>query len=785
MAFLRFAVFSVLGLITLVAGLGVVGYISLQFSLPVLTGNQPAVNLAQPVQIDRDSLGVPTIQGSSRNDIAYGLGFLHAQERFFQMDLLRRNSAGELSALFGEAALEHDKNLRIHRFRTLAQQAVERLSDRQQALLSSYTDGVNQGLAKLKAWPFEYLLLRQRPRTWQIEDSFLCLFSIYLDLQDNEGKFERSRQVMKENLPEDWFRFLTPSFGSWDAPLIGQFPETELIIPESPWPTMAEEVDPDLELDGGKLNGSNGWAVSGELTATGSGLLANDMHLKLRMPNIWYRASWILPDDGRQVTGITLPGSPTMIVGSNEQIAWGFTNTYGDWSDVITLETSQSRTLYLTPEGLENLMVYDEQIEIAGQEPERLRVKWTRWGPVIGEDDQGRILVYRWVAHDPEGANLQIQALESADRVDQALTIAANSGLPQLNFIVADRLGNLGWTIMGRIPLRTTPFGQLPSDWSTRANRWQNYLAVDRYPSLRNPEQGRIWSANSLPLAGPDARRIGDSGMALGARATQIHDRLFQTDQFNEDEFLAMQLDNQAVFLQHWYQLAKQLADEYTDRIDRPRQVTKALDDWQGRAAIDSSGYRLVRHFRDQIIRQSLGRVLQQLKNDSLFFDSKSVTRRIEYPIWKLVSERPAHLVPPGHQDWTSFLIDSLNRAQDTVADLGGQTWGEENRLRMQHPLSSAIPFLANMLDMPADPLAGDKFMPNAQLNGHGSSERIVVSPGHEQQGYLLMPGGQASHPLAVYYGRGHRNWVTGEPSPFLPGPTEWPLRLIPADSEQ
>lgn len=767
-------------LILVVVTLGVVIYLTLRSSLPTLEGTLQQDGLEATLQIDRDRQGLITISSTSRLDTAYALGFLHAQERFFQMDLLRRNSAGELSELFGGLAVDQDTNMRVFRFRSLAGQVFDRLSPDEQMLLQRYTLGVNRGLSDLTVRPFEYVLLRKTPVAWRETDTLLVLYSMFLDLQNSEGARERSLATMRDQLPEEWYAFLTPQGGQWDAPLEGNSITEDMPLPSGNWPFSDQPVAL-AYVSEAQMSGSNNWAVGGSLTATGGAMVANDMHLGIRVPNTWYRASWTLND--RTVSGVTLPGTPAMIVGTNEHIAWGFTNSYGDWSDVVIVETNPSKSLYQTPEGWENFQVYDELVRISGEDSKKVVVRYTRWGPVIGENEQGQLLALKWVALEPDGANFQLMHLETADTTDQALTIAASSGIPHQNFIVGDKLGDIGWTIIGQIPNRIGFDGTEPTSWADGTRYWDGFLAAEQYPSSRTPVSGLLWTANNRTVSGDNATKIGNDGYAIGARAQQIRDNLHQLDQATPKDLLSIQLDDRALFLSRWHDLMTTVVTAEPSSAERSA-LLDHLKQWQGRASSDSVGYLLVKQFRDEVLRGTVGTIYNTVARGDGFFDTKSVNNLIEYPVWELVTTRPQHLIPQGSDSWESFLADAVQKTLAIVtADqrpLAKQTWGSHNMLKVIHPLSGAVPGLHKLLDYPAQPMNGDAFMPRVQGTSFGASERMVVSPGNEASGLLHMATSQSAHPLSPYYRIGHDDWVNGNPSPLLPGPTQWTLRFSP-----
>lgn len=795
MAFSKLLKRSVQGLVLVALMVCFYLYYLLQASLPLLDGQLSFDQVSASVSIERDQQGIPTITAQSREDTAFALGFLHAQERLFQMDLLRKNSAGELSELFGELAVKFDSKMRIHQFRKRAQLAVDHLPPRHKQVLQAYTQGVNAGVAQLDETPFEYQILNVAPNPWQHEDSALVLLSMYIDLQPEWSESERSLAVMRDLLPADWFAFLTSQGGYWDAPLQGEALVENSIIPQQPLSSFSDAPNENNPLSDYQFfdqihYGSNNWSVSGALTAHGAGMVADDMHLKLRVPNIWYRASWYL-QDGRRITGASLPGTPAIVVGSNEHIAWGFTNSQGDYHDVIVLKTNDDKTQYLTQDGLQDFQVETEVVQIKGKDPVNVDVKLTQWGPVIGENQKGELLAMRWVTHDIEGVNFRLMDLEQVNNVEESLVVAAQSGVPGQNFNVVDKDGNQAWTIMGRIPKRfgfETGMGQdfsgsqLPQDWSQGDKGWAGYLNAQDYPKVVNPKDGRIWTANARIVSGELLKKVGINNYALGPRQKQIRDGMYALETFNEQDFLDIQLDDKAMFLTRWHELLLNLVTK--DTGENNADVVDVLRHWQGRASATSAGYLFVKRFRENVVDQTAGSIYRFIENNSNEFSPSSIDNFVEYPVWQLVTEQPLQHVPNGHGSWDAFLLAMVSKTKATLLENGGeladQTWGQANTLAIEHPLSKAIPLLGWLTDMPAQPMHGDTYMPRVQKPNSGASQRFAVSPGHEEDGYFHMATGQSGHPLSPYFDAGHDDWVEGVASPFLPGKAQWILTLEP-----
>jgi len=771
-------------------------WLALRASLPDVEGERRVAGLRGPVQVERDAAGVPVIRGTSRLDVARATGFVHAQERFFQMDLMRHAAAGELSALLGPALLETDRRLRVHRFRSRAAHALDSIDPSEAQWLRAYAEGVNAGLDALATRPFEYLLLRTRPQPWRAEDSLLVAYSLWLDLQGSYPRQELQQDLLHASLPESVYRLVVLSPSSWDAALDG----SELAPEPLPGPADYDlrRLDAALFRAGAAVEtrtpgpglvpdspdgmvGSNNWALSGQRTRSGRALVANDMHLGLRVPNTWYRVRLVATDAGLDVTGVTLPGVPVVIAGSNGRVAWGFTNSYGDFQDLVIVEPVAGQPgAYRTPDGPRRLERHEETIEVAGGQPETIVVEDTIWGPLIAEDARGRRLALAWTAHRPGAVNLHLAAMESARDLDEAVDIAATAGLPAQNALIGDATGRVAWVIAGRIPVRHGYSPALPASWATPGVGWDGWVAVDRQPRIKDPPGGAAWSANARVVGGEMLALIGDGGYAHGARSHEIRDGLSGLGQAVPADFLQIHLDDRARYVEQWRPLFEAvLVAGGPARAEALGLVGR----WSGHAAADDAGYRLLREFEREVTQRAFMMLTVEPRRRWPDFAWRPPSRFTDVA-FRLASERPAHLLDPGYEDWDAWLAAAADAAIETSGKdceaLSQCTWGRANTTRIRHPLSAAVPLLSGLLDMPATAMPGDWSTPRVQSPVFGASERFAVEPGREQDGYFHMPGGQSGHPLSPFYRAGHDAWVRGEPTPFLPGPAEYVLTLTP-----
>jgi penicillin G amidase len=792
-------------------------------SLPQLGGTASIPGLAAEVRVDRDALGVPAITGASREDVARALGFLHAQDRFFQMDLQRRQPAGELSGLVGARALDVDAEMRVHRFRDVAQRALAIADPVYRRTLDAYAEGVNAGLDALGAAPFEYFVLRATPEPWRPEDSILTVLAMFNTLQGRQAAFERSHGALRDTLPEPMFRFLSTVGSEWETPVAGT-PVARPPVPGpdvfdlhratearrhggsslntsaanrhahsknglrafvSPWLSDAPWLARDVEAE--PILGSNNWAVDAARSASGAAIVANDMHLSIGVPIIWYRASMVFPDPaqpGRQqrAAGITLPGLPSLVVGSNGYVAWGFTNTGGDWSDLVRIEPDpRDPGEYLTPDGPKAFDVSRQTIAAKGAAARTVEVRSTVWGPVVWKDARGREYAQRWIAHDAQALASDITRPERARSVEDLLDAVAGLGIPNQNVTMADVTGKIAWTVGGAIPKRIGHDGMTPQSWADGRHRWDGYLSAAEFPRIVNPEHGRIWTANSPVVGGDMLAAIGEGGYADGIRARLIADRLMSIARATPQDMLTIQLEDRALFLERWRMVLLAALDSSTGARAQFRDLVDTA--WTGRASTGSVGYRLVREFRSLFVR----RVMTWLTAPALAIDPAFDYTRLlrgEGPVWALIKEQPAHLLDPKYPTWSAAIVDTVDAVIAQLTEggrsLADRTWGEANTAEIRHPLAGAIPLLGGYLNMPSDPLPGDVYTPRASTPRTGPSQRMAVSPGREEEGILHVPTGQSGHPLSPHYRDQYRAWLVGEPTPLLPGTPINTLTLRP-----
>jgi penicillin amidase len=616
---------------------------------------------------------------------------------------------------------------------------------------------------------------------------------MFLDLNLSAAHVERTYASIREELPAALVAMLLPQSNRWDAPLeTGEVPG--VVIPDSDQVDLRGDQGGDAGVDDTRAGsrpesaGSNNWAVAAALTGHGMALLANDMHLGHALPNIWYRAQLSWPEDTRTrtVVGVSLPGAPALVAGSNGDVAWGFTNSQGDWCDLVKVEIAPGdSTLYRTPSGLKRIQRTLEVIEVAGAAPDTSWVKETIWGPIWTHDGNGHPLALRWTAYDSTAVNLNLVALESAADVDTVVAMASRLGIPEQNLVCADRHGRIAWALAGAIPHRVGFSGRFPVSWADGSCRWDGYCSAKFQPKLVDPPEGRLWTANNRVTAGEDLRLIGDGGYALGARARQIREDLRALDRPVEKDMLAIQLDDRAVFMGEWRGLLLRILERAKPSPNGPRSEFLRIirDEWSGRAGVESAAYRLVREATEACVDEIYSMLTAPCAKADPDFHAFWLPYRHAVS-WELLTRQPRNLLTNEYRDWEELVLSAVDRvitkASADGRDLQEYQWGERNVVDIAHPFCRLHPWLRRWLAVPKRALPGDSWMPRVQHPRRGASERMVVSPGQEERGIFEMPGGESGHPLSPFFTAGTKAWEEGRATPLLPGPAAYELILSP-----
>ncbi len=764
---------------------------ALRRSLPPARESLAVRGLEGPVTILYDSLGVPTIRGATVNDLAFGQGYAHARDRRFQMELIRRNAAGRLAELFGPVALAADREARTLGFGALADSLPPRLDPARRARFEAYAAGVNAWDATHPAPP-EFLALGIPREPWRAEDFALVLASMFRDLQF-EGENDRMVAAMDAALPRPLVDFLLPDATPMDVTPGGGAPPA---APATPGPHVLDlrvrratreaaagvlERRPDV-MRGEPARGSNHWAIAPARTRRGRAILSGDPHLNLRVPVIWHRQR--LEGPGFAVTGITLPGAPDVIMGSNGRVAWSFTNVEGDFLDFVRVRPADPESLtYAGPTGPEPFRVRREVIRVKGASPETLAVRETRWGPVLGVAPGGAgLLAIQWVGLDPTSYDFDL--LEPDRARDLGELVRAFDGFrgPAQNVAAADDAGRIGWRIVGRIPRRAGFDPLRPREGADPNAGWFGYLPQDSMPRALDPTEGFLVTANQRTVGGEAWRHVG-SGAAMPWRARRIHDVLASRADWDAEASAALQNDlDDALLAPAAGALDRALTPAALAEDPGRARYRGLLDAWDHRADTTSAPHAFLRYLRVALHERLLDPLLAPcLAIDSSFAYTWPLEDEV---VRRLLDERPAHLLDPRFAGYEQLALAAADSAAARLArrvpgvPLERVTWGRLNRARIRHPLGAAMPALGRWLNMPEAALAGGSSIVRVARPTSGASMRLVAEPGGETR--FALPGGQSGHFLSRNYGDAFADWVAGRYVPLDPGRAVGEVRLRP-----
>jgi penicillin amidase len=730
---------GLLALVVMVIIAAAGGYFWLRTSLPQVDGIVSVQGLSAPVEIARDDRGVPTINAKSLNDAYFAIGFAHAQDRLFQMELMRRVGAGRLAETIGEGGLATDKLMRTLGLYRMAEEEAAAASPALKSALDAYAAGVNAFLDQRRgALPLEFQLLRITPEPWRPADSLVWGRIMALQLSANWHE-ERLNLVLKKTLPPELFQILLP-----EAKSLAGLP--------TPW--------------FGPLNvASNNWVIGPGKSQSGAPLLANDPHLSLGAPSIWYLVHVVTPD--REWVGGTSPGMPMIVIGASDRVAWGLTTTSGDTEDVFEEKPiAGNPALYQTPDGSAPFTTRKETIKAKGGADVVFEVRSTRHGPVISDLDDERqdgdppyALAAAFLLPNDRTAEA-LFGMNMARTADEFRTALADFHAPQQNIVFADREGHIGFVAAGRVPVRRKVYanGLLPAPGWTGAYDWTGTLPFDQLPQSRDPSAGWIATANNKIVADDYPHFIAGRWPDDG-RYKRIAEMLQAKPKFGVEDVERMQMDTLSTPLRDlvraWLPLVK----------DADPAVVSLLHDWDGHVALDRPEPTIATLWMsltaDRLLRKKLG----ESYGDWWFWNDDALKR--------LLSD-PRNCAP---ETCDAILSDSLKDAVDRLrasykTDAADWKWGVLHRMHFRHPVFRNVPLLGDWLD-PDLATDGDMFTVNRGVpvqrddplefpDVHGPTMRIVTDLADPMKATVTLAGGQSGNPLSEHYADWLLDWRDG-----------------------
>ncbi len=756
--------FRGLGILLVLALIGLGGgLLWLRSSLPKTAGTLNLPGLGAEVEIRRNPQGLVTIRAQSETDASFALGFVHAQDRLWQMDLMRRAGAGRLSEIFGSATLGIDKLMRLMDFYRLAKATYGQLSPPAQALLDAYSLGVNAFLEQRRgALPLEFQLLRYAPEPWRPADSLVWGKAMALELSDN-WRAESLRARLAARLSEAQIDFLWPAYPQ-DAPV-----------------TLAERVDPALLLDLASIlpwslmpkSASNVWVLSGAKTASGKPLLANDPHLALETPSVWYLARIETPS--LTLTGATAPGVPFHILGHNGRIAWGFTTTHSDTQDLFIEQAADRPGYYRSPDGDKPLKTRKEMIEVKGEEAVEVTFRYSRHGPIISDlrgpaPGKDQMLALAWPAlRDDDATPQALYELNRAGTWREALVALENFHSPQQNVMVADTAGSIGMVAAGRVPLRPQGDGRRPVPGWEGAYDWLGFLPFQELPQGQNPPDGRFVNANNR-IVDTDYPHLITAYWQRPHRAQRINDLLDQLGPAQAIDMRAIQQDSLSLAAQR---LLSALLPLIQDAPDPAPEVTAMLAGWDGTMRRDDAAplvfHAWVRALNQALIADELGPDFPAFQRPTADLLHAILTKG---QAW---CDDVATLPPESCQE---KVVEALSAAWQSLEqrfgdDPGEWRWGAAHVARFPHPLLSRVPILDKLFETSVETDGGHYTINRGgpRFGGdeghrfehiHGAGYRAVYDLADLDKSLFIMVPGQSGNPLSRHYSDLAEAWRDG-----------------------
>ncbi len=775
----------VLGAVLVVASsLLLAGWWLARQALPQLDGEITIPELAAAVNVTRDRWGVPRIRAASLEDLVTAQGYVAAQDRLWQMDVLRRAAAGELSEIFGEATLEVDRENRTLGLGVAAEKQADSLDEEGRKILDAYARGVNRYIADRRSrLPIEFQILRYQPKPWSPRDTVLVGAYMYKLLTET-WKMELKRGKVTARLGPELARQLYVVDSPLDHFVVGERSDRGgsprgntrakkalmRAVAISPVERLsqagaADELLARFREETEYVAGSNNWVISGAHTISGKPLLANDTHLPLAVPCLWSIMHLTAP--GWNVKGFVLPGTPLVIIGHNERMAWGFTNNGADVQDLYieTLNPANPRQYRVNGEW-RDAEIRRETIRVRGGSDVALEVTSTRHGPVVHREG-GRAFALRWTATEPGGMTLGYSWLGRAQNWTEFRQNLRRVTGPAQNIVYADVEGNIGFSVAARVPVRKRGFGEVPVPGDTDDYEWNGYIPFEDLPSAYNPANGIIATANAR-VAGPEFRPYLTDHWVAPYRTNRIYALLSEAKKFRAADFLAIQTDvvstPHRLLAEHLLNAAR--SAQPTDA--RARELLRRIPAWDGQASASSP----VMAFLEYTRRSLRKRILEtQLGDDATLYD----WFRSEVFLQNVLRERPGEWLPRefagatqgASQGYDALLIRCMD---DAVAGLSREAgsnkledwrWGRYISLMILHPMARSG-FLRRHWSIGPIPQSGASHTVKQTGRTFGPAMRFVADLSNFDGSLMNVTLGESGQYLSAHYRDQFPYWYEG-----------------------
>lgn len=730
------------------------------------------------IEIVRDKWGVPHIHAQNQKDLFFAQGFVHAQDRLWQMEVNRRVAAGRLSEVFGKLAIDTDRIVRTLGFRRLGLQDYNRYKNHELLpMIEAYAAGINAYIEKNeKNLPVEFKLLRIKPEKWDVVDTLGV--ARFLAFQMSLGwmhELERLKIVEKVGLDKA-------------AKLFPQYPKEN--------PAALDKIETYKIADGrleafegpflNKGGASNNWTIAANKMSTGSAALCNDPHLLINVPNIWYENHLISPDF--EVTGVSIPGAPLVMIGHNRKIAWGATLAYTDAQDLyIEQFTSDSCLQYNSGERILKATHFDEVIKVKGAPDHIEKVIYTHHGPVIsdivGYTDK-KITLCSQALKDSEMI-FGFYHLNKAEGWNDFASACDQLSVPPLSLVYADTYDNIGYYLTGKIPIRQNTKGLLPHDAKNAQNEWESYVPFEKMPHAFNPPKGYFYTCNHKLVEDNYPYDLGNIWMD-GFRANRLKSLLESKEQYNFEDFKNWQMDFYCIPGKKYGTLYKALLERLETATEKPTKTTllaiETLANWDGYLTANSVGgciYQVVKQeLIDHIFGAELGNQVRGKGWDEAIFRQSEFWGHDTMTILRLLETKDPDWIK---EDVDTILVKAMTKAVQYLEKKLGTTqskweWGKLHKIAFNHALGAQKPLdlIFNIGEFPiggdTDTLCQTSFLPSQQYGGTlvAASYRQIIDMGNLGNSICMAPVGQSGNHLSEHYKDQVQPWLKGEYKPMI-----------------
>jgi penicillin amidase len=761
-------------------------YHAARTALPQLDGSVQIRGISSRVMVTRDAHGVPTIDADNFEDLFFAQGYVTAQDRLWQMDISRRFAGGEIAEILGPDFVQHDREQRTLLLRARAERAVQETALRERTYLEAYTRGVNAFIeTHRKQLPLEFHILRYQPRLWTPVDTLVISANMVKELNHRSVPSALQREKVLAKLGPELTADLYPNTSWRDHPpgmdgsshneaagrsgasVADLSRKAVAAIRQIPTPHSWRGPAPETN----SAPGSNAWVLSGAHTASGRPLLSNDPHLGHQMPGLWYEAHLRCP--GLDVVGITLPGAPSVVLGHNQRIAWGFTNV-GPTVEDLFIENFNAAGQYQTPQGWREPERRHEIIRVRGKSAVEMDVVVTRHGPIISElfPSEKRSIALQWTLYGPAALQSPFVDVDTAQNWKEFRHAFSRWVAPGQNVVYADIDGHIGYQATGRVPIRASGDGSLPVSGSDNAHEWIGYIPFEQLPNVFDPPSGVLATANG---------RITRDGYPYSIsveweppyRTERIYEVLNSKKKFSSSDMLALQTDVYSEFDRFCAQRFAYALDHVKKLSLRARQARDLMREWDGTMGADSAAAAIEvqaqRELYRRLLEPKLGTVtLGQDKHpeDHATLSWKSYNWAM-WPLWmeNILQRQPKRWLPAGYANFDELLaaaVENVVGARGTPNDLTSWRWGPQWPLEIEHPILGRIPILHRWTGPGLKEQSGNALTVKAVGRHFGPSERTTVNLADFDTSTLNVVTGQSGNFLSPYYMDQWPAWYNG-----------------------